>query len=666
MMFVTTAEQVIALDAATGALLWRYVHPLPPDARRPHPANRSVALYDDKVYVGTLDAHVVALEAATGQVAWDRTIADYRSTYFITMAPLVVNGMVMVGTSGGEHGVRGFVTALDATNGDEVWKRHTVPAPGEPGSETRSGDSWRTGGGPVWMTGTYDPALDITYWGVGNGGPWIGDDAATGELRDHYQYQWNGSWDWDWDEANAPLLVDIERDGRTIPALVHPGRLCSTMEGRPVEYRAGRPFIGATVDVFQREGTDHVGELQAWSLRTGQRVWTHELPTRFDSVLATAGNLVLADSGGTLFAFDALSGEPLWRYAMEQHRSRGVAMSYAVGGVQYIALQFQPRSVSSAAGSVVVAFSIDDPDCGGLAVGKALLMASREPMESAQVVTVSEAEDKLIRQLLRFDDAAGSANRTRVAGPERIAAPVCNPVTVAGVAAFAQVDAQVDASRRVPRRELGRYVLGIAGEHHADAGADERERGGDLRCGAATSTRIRSRLHRSRALLGGRKDVAVLVRKGGFEPPRAIGSPAPQAGASAVPPLPRSWAVRAGRLRRGYCGSSVVAESPVSESSSVAAGSGRVAGASTSTGAVSGASRPPSTDPGPRWPMIARTSAPAMNSAPSTVVTRVSNEAPARAPNAACVPPPPKAAAMSPPLPCWSSTTSISSRHAST
>lgn len=455
MMFVTTAEQVIALDAETGALLWRHVHPLPSDVRRPHSANRGVALYGDRVYVGTLDARVVALEAATGRVVWKRAIADYRRTYYITMAPLVVNGMVMVGTSGGEHGIRGFVTALDAVNGDEVWRRYTVPAPGEPGSETWPGDSWRTGGGPVWMTGTYDPALGVTYWGVGNGGPWTGDarpgdnlytnstialDAATGELRDHHQYHWNGSWDWD--EAIAPLLVDIERDGRTIPALVHPGKngylwlldrsgggirfleaqpfvhqnvftsmdpftgrpeydsarrpgigkrvdfcpsfaggrdwrpeafspqtgllyipalenLCSTMEGRPVEYQAGRPFVGATVDVFQRDGTDHVGELQAWSLRTGQRVWTHELPTRFRSVLATAGNLVLADSGGSFYAFDALSGEQLWRYATEGHRPVGVAMSYAVGGVQYIALLFEAWPGAPAGSDMVVAFRID-------------------------------------------------------------------------------------------------------------------------------------------------------------------------------------------------------------------------------------------------------------------------------------------------------------------
>ena len=108
-MFVTTAEQVVALDAATGVMLWRYVHRLPRDLRRPHSTNRGVALYDDKVYVGTLDARVVALDATTGRVVWERAVADYRHTYYITMAPLVVSGKVVVGTSGGEHGIRGFI-----------------------------------------------------------------------------------------------------------------------------------------------------------------------------------------------------------------------------------------------------------------------------------------------------------------------------------------------------------------------------------------------------------------------------------------------------------------------------------------------------------------------------------------------------------------------------
>ena len=454
-MFVSSAEQVTALQATTGALRWRYVHPLPSDVRRPHSTNRGVALYDEMVYVGTLDARVVALEATTGKVVWNRRIADYRSTYYITLAPLAVNGKVIVGTSGGEHGIRGFVTALDARTGNEIWKRHTIPAPGEPGSTTWTGESWRTGGGSVWVTGHYDPALNLTYWGVGNGGPWLGNarpgdnlytnstlalDADTGELHRHYQYHWNGSWDWD--EANAPLLVDVERGGRTVQGLVHAGRngylwlldrsggdmrfleaqpfvyqdvfasldpvsgrptydparvprigesvefcpamrgarnwrpeafspqtgllyvpavnnYCSSMVGRAVEYRAGHPFTGASIESFRRDGADNIGELQAWDLDSGRRVWTQEFPTPVGSVLATGGELVFADSGGVLHAFDARSGERLWRYGSERRRPTGIPVSYSVLGVQYVAVQFHARSEFLDAGNLVVAFAID-------------------------------------------------------------------------------------------------------------------------------------------------------------------------------------------------------------------------------------------------------------------------------------------------------------------
>jgi alcohol dehydrogenase (cytochrome c) len=160
-MFLTTGSHVIALDAKSGELRWRYARELPSDVRIAHPTNRGVGLYADMVYVGTLDAHVVALNATTGQVVWDRAVENHKSGYYITMAPLIADGKVMVGTSGGERGVRGFVTALDAMTGDEVWKTFTIPAPGEPGSETWPADSWRTGGGPVWVTGTHDPARNL-------------------------------------------------------------------------------------------------------------------------------------------------------------------------------------------------------------------------------------------------------------------------------------------------------------------------------------------------------------------------------------------------------------------------------------------------------------------------------------------------------------------------
>ena len=237
-MFVTTPNNhLLALDAETGEQLWRYERELPSDLQQMHPTNRGVGLYGNLVYMATADCFVVALDATTGEVVWETEIEDYGAGYYMTLAPLVAAGKVMVGVSGGEWGIRGFVAALDVQTGDAVWKTYTIPAPGEPGSESWPGDTWKTGGVPVWITGSYDPATELTYWGTGNGGPWTGDirdgdnlyatsvlalEVDTGKLRAHHQYHWNDSWDWD--EVSAPLLIDFMRDGETVPGLVHPGR----------------------------------------------------------------------------------------------------------------------------------------------------------------------------------------------------------------------------------------------------------------------------------------------------------------------------------------------------------------------------------------------------------------------------------------------------------
>ncbi len=237
-MFITTPHNhLLALDAATGDQLWRYQRELPEDQFQMHPTNRGVGLYGNLVFMATADCYVVALDATTGELVWETEIEDYSAGYYMTLAPLVAAGKVMVGVSGGEFGIRGFVAALDAQTGEAVWKTYTIPAPGEPGSESWAGDSWKTGGVPVWITGSYDPRKGLTYWGTGNGGPWTGDtragdnlyatsvialDVDTGKLRAHHQYHWNDSWDWD--EVSAPLLIDFQRAGKTISGLVHPGR----------------------------------------------------------------------------------------------------------------------------------------------------------------------------------------------------------------------------------------------------------------------------------------------------------------------------------------------------------------------------------------------------------------------------------------------------------
>ena len=237
-MFVTTPNNhLLALDAASGEQRWRYQRDLPEDLSQMHPTNRGVALYGKLVFMATADCYLVALDATTGDVVWEAEVEDYGRGYYMTLAPLAAEGKVMVGVSGGEFGIRGFVAAFDAMSGEPAWKAYTIPSPGEPGSESWPGDSWKTGGVPVWITGSYDPATKLSYWGTGNGGPWTGDvragdnlyatsvialDVATGEMRGHHQYHWNDSWDWD--EVSAPLLIDFERAGRTIAGLVHPGR----------------------------------------------------------------------------------------------------------------------------------------------------------------------------------------------------------------------------------------------------------------------------------------------------------------------------------------------------------------------------------------------------------------------------------------------------------
>ena len=237
-MFITTPGNFLyAIEAATGDLLWRYQHNLPENYIAFHRTNRGVALYGDKVYMATLDARVIALDATTGEKVWDTPVQDNSFGYYITMAPLAIDGKILVGTSGGELGIRGFVVALDAESGTEAWRTYTVPGPGEPGNESWPGESWRTGGAAVWIPGHYDADLGLAYFGTGNPGPWIGDqrpgdnlytnsvialDIESGAINAHHQYHWNGSWDWD--EVSTPILMPVERAGRQFNALVHPGR----------------------------------------------------------------------------------------------------------------------------------------------------------------------------------------------------------------------------------------------------------------------------------------------------------------------------------------------------------------------------------------------------------------------------------------------------------
>ena len=440
MFAATPGNQMLAIEAKTGNILWRYKRALPEDVVHLHPTNRGVALYGDKVYFASADCVLVALDVKTGKEVWTAKVDDYKKAYYMSLAPLVVDGKVILGASGGELGVRGFVAAMDAETGKELWKTYTVPAPGEPGSETwpAGGDHYKRGGGAIWVTGTYDPETNLTFWGTGNAAPWFGDqrpgdnlytssvvalDVNSGQIKGHFQYHPNDSWDWD--EVSPPIVVDYQRDGRTVKGLINVSRsgyiwhlertagkinfvtgqpfvrqnvfkslnpstgrpdidetrkpgtgktadfcpslwggkdwppvafspqtrllyipanenLCHELTGEVPKYVVGERYMGVAKNVMKMvAGADHIGELQAWNVDTGKKVWTTNLPSfNWGPVLATGGEVLFA--GGTndrMFrAFDAKTGKILWEFPTISGVA-AVPVSFQVDGKQYIAVQ---------------------------------------------------------------------------------------------------------------------------------------------------------------------------------------------------------------------------------------------------------------------------------------------------------------------------------------
>jgi alcohol dehydrogenase (cytochrome c) len=232
-MFVSGYDGYVwSLDAATGRLLWQYRHAIPLDV----PlccgnVNRGVAVAQGKVFVTTQNGHLLALDATTGTMVWDKPFVDIRAGESATIAPLVVKNLVIVGSSGAEYGVRGHIDAFNLQSGERIWRRYTIPKPGEPGSETWQDDkkeAWQRGGGSAWITGTYDPELDLLYWGTANpgpdfdGGPRPGNNLFTnsvlaldpddGSIKWHYQ--WTPHDVWDYDGVNENIL--FEREGRKL------------------------------------------------------------------------------------------------------------------------------------------------------------------------------------------------------------------------------------------------------------------------------------------------------------------------------------------------------------------------------------------------------------------------------------------------------------------
>ncbi|HUQ94134.1 MAG TPA: PQQ-dependent dehydrogenase, methanol/ethanol family [Bryobacteraceae bacterium] len=218
-----------ALDALTGRPLWRFRRRVPDDIRACcGAANRGLAVLNDLLYMGTLDSHLVAIDIKTGKLRWDVEVVDYRQGYAITVAPLAVKDKIIVGVAGGEYGIRGFLDAYDAKTGSRAWRFYTIPGPGEFGNDTWQGDSWKTGSGATWVTGSFDPALNLIYWGTGNPGPdYNGDvrqgdnlfansvlalDADTGKRKWHFQFTPHDVNDWD--ANHVPVQVDRVVNGK--------------------------------------------------------------------------------------------------------------------------------------------------------------------------------------------------------------------------------------------------------------------------------------------------------------------------------------------------------------------------------------------------------------------------------------------------------------------
>jgi alcohol dehydrogenase (cytochrome c) len=433
LMYLTSANDVFALDARTGRVLWHHQRPISSgllDDAAAH-KNRGVAVWQHSVYVETDDAHLLSLDARSGAVLWDVPYADKAKHYGATSAPLVVKGSVIVGTSGGDSGVRGFIAAYDVVTGDLKWRLWTIPGPGEFGSSSWPGNSYLYGGGTTWMPGTYDPELDTLYWTTSNAAPdFVGEsrpgddlytasvlaiDPNTGRLKWYFQFTPHDVYDYDANET--PVLVDAEENDAPRHLLVQANRngffyvldrtngkflratpFVEKMNWAKAIDPSGRPILSGRIptkqgtyicpgingatnwfspsynpdtrlfyvmalescnvffaspkefargETYYNTGTklppdDHPQKiLLAVSVADGKPAWRYPQAGHGDSwggTLTTAGDLVFfADDAGSFEGVEAKTGRALWHFNTGQ-TMRASPMSYAVDGVQYVAI----------------------------------------------------------------------------------------------------------------------------------------------------------------------------------------------------------------------------------------------------------------------------------------------------------------------------------------
>ena len=305
-LYVTGPQNVAwALDARTGRQIWRYRRELPPNLTACCGlVNRGFGMLGDKLFMVTLDAHLLALDAKTGAISWDATMQEYTNGYASTIAPIVVKDKVIVGVAGGEFGIRGFIDAYDAKTGKRAWRFYTIPGPGEPGHNTWAGDSWKIGGVGVWVTGAYDPEQNLVFYGTGNPGPdyhsasregdnlysnsLVALDADTGTLRWHYQFTPHDLHDWD--STEVPILGEITVAGQPRKVVMFANRngFYYTLDRTNGKLIVAKPFVNTTwakeIDSTGRpillpgHEPDEKGEVTCPDITGGTNFW----PPTFD------------------------------------------------------------------------------------------------------------------------------------------------------------------------------------------------------------------------------------------------------------------------------------------------------------------------------------------------------------------------------------------------
>jgi len=306
-MYVTNARHTVAIDVGTGKQIWKHTLDWPNDTPRVvccGVSNKGAALYNGRVYRTTLDAQVLALDAKTGKEIWKTKVGEWTDGISLTLAPLIANGVLIIGNSGAEFGVRGFIDGYDPDTGKQLWRRYTIPARGEKGNETwpQNNNAWEVGGGSAWITGSYDPQLDLIYWGTGNPAPWASQSRAgdnlytssvlamrpkTGEIVWHYQFTPNDAYDYDacWELILAELkvagkprkvLMQLNRNGflyvldRTNGQLISAKPYEKVNWASQVDMKTGRPVeTEIAKSIRDMKATEH------WPSTRGGKNWQH-------------------------------------------------------------------------------------------------------------------------------------------------------------------------------------------------------------------------------------------------------------------------------------------------------------------------------------------------------------------------------------------------------